>query len=901
MWQANREYLEYLVKLLTAASTVRDASQQREIAKSMEDFCALPEADLYMLIVLTSPPDTGMNETIRSMAGLVLKNNVRRRDTFPLETVAFMQQCNVLGLLHDGTTLVRGTLGTLLAGVALRLGRQLTTAWPDLLPTLLQTAGQGDANAARAAAEALAKICEDVADELATDVNIGRIIGGMLRLLQREETKQAGLLKAVNCFILQDDVIEGALLQELLTVLSHRATVDTEPTMRRIICQSLNLLLEAHGDGLGPTLPSIMEFMLKCVEKGANEDAVALEAAEFWLALAERDSTETLQEMLLGIMPRLLPVLLANTIYADDDPELEANRETTAQMEQLNNVRPRHHNAVLRGEKKKENEKGESGNGNDQENEEGEIDSNEEEDDEDEDEMYGAWTLRKCSAATIDVLATTMDEAPFLAILLPLISANLMSTDWKAQEAGILALGAVAEGCSAAMDQHIVQLTPFLLQCLQSTVPIVRAISAWTLSRYAGHLAVPAVLTALVQLMGDSNKRVQHAACTAVSVFAEKQCALTGSILPLIMQTAHKVLSFYPNRNVAVLYDMVGTIADRIDCLDHADLEAFSLILPLLMQRWVDTDENDPSLFALLECICSISVGVGALMAPFASVILQRCVAMAETTLKAVVLVASPDTEIDFDFCIVALDLIGALVQGLGPALCPLLSTVRLDTILQRCCTEPRPQMRQAAFALVGDLAEKCSEVLKPEFVLDTLIPAIAAHMDPLRDTATHGSANNAVWALGELVQCGRFPQIAPVVINLGDSLCQLLTYTNVHTSYLENVAVCLGRCLIIAPPPMALGAVLPRWAQMIALDTDIDECQSAWLPMVAMLHRHSDLLTPEAVPALFSSINCTRGSPQLEAAFLSLVVLMKNRIGDGWSEYCRTIPLDIVTRFNLN
>jgi transportin-1 len=319
------------------------------------------------------------------------------------------------------------------------------------------------------------------------------------------------------------------------------------------------------------------------------------------------------------------------------------------------------------------------------------------------------------------------------------------------------------------------------------------------------------------------------------------------------------------------------------------------------MQRWVDTDENDPALFALLECICSISMIVGPLMAPFASVILQRCVLMVETTLKAVVLATSPDTDIDFDFCIVALDLIGALVQGLGSVLCPLLSAARLEPILQRCCVEPRPQIRQAAFALVGDLAEKCSEVLGVEFVLGVLIPAISAHMDPLRDNATHGSANNAVWALGELVQCGRFPQLAPVLAGLVDSLCHLLNYTNVHTSYLENVAVCLGRCLAVVPPPASLGAILPRWAHMIALDMNLDECQSAWLPLVALLHRHPDLLTLEAVSALFKGMYGTRGSPELEAAFHSLAVLMKNRIGNNWSEYCRTTSLDIVNRFNLH
>ena len=65
--------------------------------------------------------------------------------------------------------------------------------------------------------------------------------------------------------------------------------------------------------------------------------------------------------------------------------------------------------------------------------------------DEDEDDFDTEWTLRKCSAATLDVLSVTFAD-DLLPMLLPVIQQSLGSPSWEIREAGILALGAIAEG-----------------------------------------------------------------------------------------------------------------------------------------------------------------------------------------------------------------------------------------------------------------------------------------------------------------------------------------------------------------------------------------------------------------------------------------------------------------------
>jgi transportin-1 len=68
-----------------------------------------------------------------------------------------------------------------------------------------------------------------------------------------------------------------------------------------------------------------------------------------------------------------------------------------------------------------------------------------EEDEDDDDELYGEWTLRKCAAASLDVISNTFGN-DILLHLLPALNKSLSSTEWKHQEAAILALGAIAEG-----------------------------------------------------------------------------------------------------------------------------------------------------------------------------------------------------------------------------------------------------------------------------------------------------------------------------------------------------------------------------------------------------------------------------------------------------------------------
>ena len=104
------------------------------------------------------------------------------------------------------------------------------------------------------------------------------------------------------------------------------------------------------------------------------------------------------------------------------------------------------------------------------------------------DSSLSDWNLRKCSAAALDVLANVFRDE-MLHVILPILKETLFHQEWEIRESGILALGAIAEGCMTGMTPHLPELIPYLINCLKDKKALVRSITCWTLSRYC-HWAV---------------------------------------------------------------------------------------------------------------------------------------------------------------------------------------------------------------------------------------------------------------------------------------------------------------------------------------------------------------------------------------------------------------------------
>lgn len=169
-------------------------------------------------------------------------------------------------------------------------------------------------------------------------------------------------------------------------------------------------------------------------------------------------------------------------VYSEDEiMALEAAAEEDAHIaDRDQDIQPRFHKGKvheLEGEKIEQQDKHDS--------------DEDSQDDEDYDaDDFDEWNIRKCSAASVDMLSTVFQD-DLLNDLLPTVNQMLSANEWQVKEAGILALGAIAQGSASGMEQHLPQLVPHLVSLLAHEKALVRSITCWTLGRYAGWIVTP--------------------------------------------------------------------------------------------------------------------------------------------------------------------------------------------------------------------------------------------------------------------------------------------------------------------------------------------------------------------------------------------------------------------------
>jgi transportin-1 len=383
----------------------------------------------------------GQAVEVRQSAGLLLKNNLKSGFSSIPPAYQHYIKSQLLPLIGSPDRHLRIVVGTVISVIVQHSG---PASWPELWAGLAQCLEGGSYAAMEGAFDSLFKICEG--DPLQMDVQVPGLpqkpVDAFLpRLIALFASPHAPLRQlavgTVNQFVIPMPMALQVNLDGYLQGLFALAN-DTAGDVRRLVCAGLVSLLEVQPDALLPRLRNVIEYMLQASQDPDQE--VALEACEFWSAFCEAHlPVEQLKEFL----PRLMGVLLNNMEYADDDEavlSIEDDEETVPDREE--DIKPFFHHSKVQGA----------------------ADGAEEEVEED-DEPVNVWNLRKCSAAGLDTLSTAFGDE-LLPVLMPLVQARLASQSeekWKEREAGVLAMGAIAEGCITGLLPHLSQVSRLLV------------------------------------------------------------------------------------------------------------------------------------------------------------------------------------------------------------------------------------------------------------------------------------------------------------------------------------------------------------------------------------------------------------------------------------------------------
>jgi len=777
-------------------------------------------------------------------------------------------------------------------------------SWPELVPTLVHNLQQQQQTQQQAqtalivegSMTTIRKMMEDGPHELSPD-HLDALVPLLLRFLAcpSERLKVSALQSLVACHT--DDMMPSALVMHFADYLAGISALATDPSLlvRKWVCRSIVTLLELRTEYVQEHLAAICQFMLQQTAYDPNHaqqqqqttaSAVALEACEFWLTFANLDEeavTANMVETVGALLPQLVPTLLRNMVYLSEQRiELQAQNELDQQdltATVASGMKPVFHKA-----RNKHGGGGTSGGGVSGASG-GDRDSDDDGDDEDEDDDFddedegNQWTLRKCAAASLDSLSNLYGAAAILPPLLPALEQGLSSSDPWVQEASILALGAIADGCRDEMNAHMAQLHPYLMNHLASPegpqhLPQVKSIAAWTIGRYAawaveqvqtgmqGHLLAQ-MTEVFVERLKDRNRKVQIACVSAFGVVMETAGDLMAPYLEPVFQALMAALARYQGRSLVILFDTVGIMADFVGPA-IAEGHLPGIFVPPLLQMWDGLAKNDPTdrtLLPLMESIASIAMTSGMNYQPYALETFNNAMGMIESvTLLLVTAGERIENDEDADPIVCATDALDGLAEGLGGNFAALVFSSdrygpQFPSMLHTLCKHEIPGVRMSALALLGDLARNAPSVI--ESALPQLLPEAIANADPIH----HSVCNNAVWAVGEIcVRCGDNPApLEPFAASFLQKLIALLMGNGVVMGsggrgvnipgLAENAAAAAGRLANVNPNFVApdLPRFLLGWCDGMAKISDPTERRDAFEGFVKAIYANPQCIQSAA------------------------------------------------------
>ncbi|KAI8027441.1 Transportin-1 [Camellia lanceoleosa] len=814
-WQPQEEGFREICGLLE--QQISPTSDKSQIWQQLQHYSQYPDFNNYLVFILARAE--GKPVEVRQAAGLLLKNNLR--SAFKSMSPPYQQyiKLELLPCLGASDRQIRSTAGTIIS-VLIQIGGVF--GWPELLHTLVKCLDSNELNHMEGAMDALSKICEDIPQVLDSDMPglTERPINVFLpRLLQFFQSPHASLRKlslgSVNQYImLMPDVLYMSMDKYLqgLFILSNDPTAE----VRKLVCAAFVQLIEVRPAFMEPHLRNVIEYMLQ-VNKDHDEE-VALEACEFWSAYCE---TQLPPENLREFLPRLIPVLLSNMVYADDDESLVDAEDDGSLPDRDQDLKPRFHSSRFHGSENAED---------------------------DDDDIVNIWNLRKCSAAGLDVLSNVFGDE-ILPTLMPVVQAKLSSNDdetWKEREAAVLALGAIAEGCISGLYPHLSEIVAFLIPLLDDKFPLIRSISCWTVSRFSkfivqgiGHQErreqFDKVLMGLLRRILDNNKRVQEAACSAFATLEEEAAEELAPRLEVILQHLMCAFGKYQRRNLRIVYDAIGTLADAVGG-ELNQPTYLDIMMPPLIAKWQQLPNSDKDLFPLLECFTSIAQALGTGFSQFAQPVFQRCINIIQSQQLAKVDPVSAGVQYDKEFIVCSLDLLSGLAEGLGSGIESLVSQSSLRDLLLQCCMDDAPDVRQSAFALLGDLARVCPIHLHPR--LSEFLDVASKQLSIPKLKETISVANNACWAIGELAVKVR-QEISPIVMTVISCLIPILQHAEeLNKSLIENSAITLGRVAWVCPEVVSphMEHFMQSWCIALSMIRDDIEKEDAFRGLCAMV-----------------------------------------------------------------
>ncbi|KAA8517738.1 hypothetical protein F0562_015203 [Nyssa sinensis] len=441
--------------------------------------------------------------------------------------------------------------------------------WPELIGSLLinMTQQNGPASLKQATLETLGYVCEEIShqDLVQDEVNsvLTAVVQGMNVTEHNPEVRLAATRALYNALDFAQTNFENEMERNYIMKVVCETVMAKEAEIRQAAFECLVSIASTYYEVLEPYMQTIFELTSNAVK--GDEEAVALQAIEFWSSICDEeielqdfevpesgDSSPPHSRFIEKALPSLVPMLL----------------ETLLKQE------------------------------------------------EDQDQDDGIWNLSMAGGTCLGLVARTVGDA-IVPHVMPFVEANIMQTDWRSHEAATYAFGSILEGPSIEKLSPMVHSgLDFLLTAMNDENSHVKDTTAWTLSRIFELLHTPSTgfsvispanLQRVVGVLLESIKDAPHVAekvCGAIYYLAQGDSKLRSSAYETLnevvrcsnlTETSHIITQLLPVIMTKLGQTVELQIVSSDDREKQGDLQALLCgVLQVIIQKLGSIDETKP-------------------------------------------------------------------------------------------------------------------------------------------------------------------------------------------------------------------------------------------------------------------------------------------------------------------
>mmetsp|Transcript_10500 Transcript_10500/g.39037 ORF Transcript_10500/g.39037 Transcript_10500/m.39037 type:complete len:895 (-) Transcript_10500:2662-5346(-) len=871
----NPENLQQVLQLVEYMTNAQSTQMLNTAREKFEHFNKTSSEFSNYLAHIFSTSEFSSN--IRNFAGISLKNKLTKSDyispemhgtqsvainSFSEQQMAHIKGC-LVKTLSDPSDRLRNTAANIIVSI---MRKYTVRFWPELMKGLISLLQYTDDSRA-GAFRCLIMLCEDMTHEFEEDEKdpLAMLVPVLIQFFDHPDVKwKIEAIKVYESLLVHFPSAALNNMDNFLNGLTKLVSVQ-DTTIQRYVCSCFVIMLD-RPRYLNPVWTNVVEFMLVCTAN-EKEEQLAQEACKFWMTLSEAQALRPMLTELKPYLPRLVPILLKGTVFS----------EFERRMKEEDSMAPAKDSEINPGSLQMETKVHVIG-ADDESDESFDVD-------EAQDYLDDIWNLRKYSAQSLDNMSQYFG-ADILPHLLPHVE-NYMKegNPWYVRESGVLALGAVEKGCGKYLEQYLPQLIPYLMSIAAKEMALLRSIACWTISRFSDWISsqnedvFKSILHLFLQCMLDSNKKVQEAAASALCSLQESAQTRLVPYLPHITDTIAQCFTMYKHKNLLILYDAVGTLAEAVG-EKLAIPEIVNKLVPPILQQWHGMEDSDRKMHPLMAAITIVSCSVKKVMKPYVEVIVARCIQIVHNNYKMIQEDKANRAE-SKRFVMSSLDCLSGIIEALGQDVSYLLSNEEFFKMLHVCLTDPKGDVKQVAFGVIGDMAKEHIQALRVG--LPKFMPILA---DNLVGVPSHVATNSA-WALGEIAVFikGDYAQYLDMTLQ---DLIKLLENRKGSANLLENASVAIGRIGWVCPQHISphLESFCQNWCLALCRVHHPVEKDQAFRGLCELV-RHNNQAAINFFPYICEAI-ASFVSPQddLKYQMQAILVAVKNAAGNNWEGF---------------